>query len=82
MKVAIILALVAMVAARPVRLTDAEVETNFTAYKMKFNKMYESDAAHAHAMANFKNSLNFIAEHNAKGATWTAGLTQFSDLTA
>jgi hypothetical protein len=33
-------------------------------------------------MAAFKHSVNFIAEHNAKGATWTAGLTQFSDMTA
>jgi len=74
-----VLAVVAVQAIAP--LSEGEYQSQFVSYIQAFNKDYAHDEFFAR-FANFKATLDFVREHNSGNSTWTAGINQFSDLTA
>jgi len=53
----------------------------FTSWKGKHAKTYKDDEEHTHRFGIFKNNLAYIEAENAKGHSYTLGLTAFTDLT-
>jgi cathepsin L len=54
--------------------------SNWEEYKQEFGKVYNGDEDAAHR-ATFERNLAEIAEHNAKGLSWTEGINRWTDLT-
>jgi len=66
------------VLASPVSLSaDAEWDS----WKAQHDKVYKTSAEHDLRKMNWMRTREEIISHNAKGASWTAGLNAFSDLT-
>jgi len=75
----IALAVVAVSALAP--LSETEYQTQFVQYIENFDKTYSHEEFFSR-FNTFKATLDFVREHNAANASWTAGINQFSDLSA
>jgi C1A family cysteine protease len=73
------LAVVAVSAIAP--LSEEQYQTQFVNYIQTFDKTYAHEEFFAR-FGVFKANLDTIRAHNDGNATWTAGVNQFSDLTA
>jgi xylem cysteine proteinase len=81
MKAVLAVVLLAVAAQALAPLSETEYQNEFVSFIQKFDKTY----AHEEFFSRFhvfKGVLDFIREHNAGNNTWTAGINQFSDLTA
>ncbi|KAJ1524519.1 hypothetical protein ONE63_011012 [Megalurothrips usitatus] len=83
MKVLIVLAAV-VAAACAAHISDAEVKSQFEAFKLKHGKTYASEAEELFRSKIFKDNLIRVNEHNArfdrKEVTFTVGINKFSDM--
>jgi len=79
MKAVLALCVLAVVAVAA--LSEAEYQQQFVKYVETFDKNYPHEEFFTR-FAIFKANLDFVNAHNAANATWTAGINQFSDLTA
>jgi len=62
-------------------LSEVENQAAFVKYVSDFDKTYSHEEFFAR-FNTFKANLDFIRQHNAGNHTWTAGVNQFSDLSA
>lgn len=73
------IALAAIAAAAHARGLKSQVEQQFSEYCTKYGKNYTNKAEYNERLQNFRDSLNEIAVENAKGHSYTLGLTSYSD---
>ena len=52
----------------------------FVQYQAQYGKSYKTQEEHSEKFANFRDNLQKVQEHNAKGLGFTFGLNKFSDL--
>jgi len=78
MKIVLLLVLAAVAVSA---LSETDYQTSFVEFIEKFDKTYSHEEFFARFNA-FKANLDFVREHNAGNSSWTAGINQFSDLTA
>merc|ERR1719158_2591989 len=57
------------------------LDKRFEHFKKKFNRHYASKEEESYRHEIFNRSLAFIEEQNAKGKSYTLGVTKFADLT-
>jgi len=62
------------------KLLSEDVET-FESWKIRHNKVYESEKEHTHRASIFETNKFTVKQHNAAGHSWTMGLNRFADLT-
>jgi len=80
--VLVALALLAFaLAARPGQINDLVARKQFSEFKVKYNKTYETAAEEARRFKIFKQSLQRAAKSQAENPRARFGVTQFSDLT-
>jgi cathepsin L len=60
---------------------QTEAAFEFGKFVEKFNKEYASETETMYRLSVFAQNLQVIKEHNAKGETYTLGVTKFADLT-
>jgi len=77
--IAVVLAAAVVNAIAP--LSEVESQSAFVRYIADFDKTYQHEDFFARFNA-FKANLEIIRQHNEGNSTWTAGINQFSDLTA
>jgi len=79
---AVLLAVLAVVAVQALApLSEAEYQNQFVQYIQNFDKTYAHEEFFSR-FAIFKATVDFVREHNSGNSSWTAGINQFSDLTA
>jgi hypothetical protein len=78
MRVVLAALLVAAVMARA--LPEAEYQSQFVDFCKTYNKVYPMTDMFA-KYNTFKYWVDYVAAHNAKNASWTAGINEFSDMT-
>jgi len=81
MKAVIVLAFLAVAVMALEPLSEMEYQSQFVSYVENFDKTY-SHEEFFNRYRVFKGWVDFVREHNAANHTWTAGINQFSDLTA
>lgn len=59
-----------------------DYDKEWTAFKEKFNKVYDDLDAEAYRFEVFKENLDYIEETNAKKLTYLLGVNEFSDMPA
>lgn len=64
-----------------VELTDDFVGNEFLQFVTKFGASYMTKEEYAFRQGVFRQNLERIAEHNAKGLRWTQGVNKFADWT-
>jgi len=64
------------------RILDHTYGIEFGKFVQKHGKTYESAAEESYRYRVFKNNLDFINAHNAKGLSYKVALNHFADLTA
>jgi C1A family cysteine protease len=74
-----LLALVALVSAAP-SLRENEYQSQFVDFMREFGKSYTNEDFFQR-YNTFKYWVDFVADHNAKNMSWTAGINEFSDMT-
>jgi len=62
-------------------LAESDYQIQFVQYIEKFDKQYAHEEFFAR-FGVFKSWVDYVREHNSGNSTWTAGINQFSDLTA
>jgi len=62
-------------------LSEQEYQNEFISFVQKFDKTYAHEEFFTR-FHTFKANLDFVIAHNSGNSTWTAGINQFSDLTA
>ena len=60
---------------------NLEALGEFESFKVKFNKNYANEVEEASRLEIFAQNLEKIRVHNAKGASYQLGVTQFADFT-
>jgi len=81
MKVVLLLALAVVAVSALAPLSENEYQSQFVSYIEKFDKTYSHEEFFSR-FNQFKANLDFVNEHNSGNSTWTAGINQFSDLSA
>jgi C1A family cysteine protease len=71
--------LVVCVVARVSPMKEAEYQVGFLKYVNEFNKKYDT-AEVFHKYNTYKYWVDYVANHNAKNLSWTAGINEFSDM--
>jgi len=72
--------LLAVLAVCALAYTEQEYQGSFVQWMTDFSKEYAAEEFF-YRYGVFKATMDRVAAHNAKNESWTAGLTQFSDLT-
>lgn len=62
-------------------VTDNELDTQFNSFVSKYGRNFASEEEYNFRKNLFADSLRIIAEHNAKGKSWTLGVNEFADWT-
>lgn len=76
-----LLTLLAIAFARQVAwFTEPEYEHHFAQFVEKHNKNYTTAYEWAHRYEQFKENLDVINQHNAKGLSWKMGISRFADM--
>jgi hypothetical protein len=78
LRITITLAILATALSAPAKPIDAE----FDAWRLKYNKEYDSTEEHVNRLQVFKNNARVVEEHNTANYSWTLGLNEFADLTS
>jgi hypothetical protein len=78
MKLALCLLGLVLVSAAPLR--ESDYQRQFVDYMREYAKSYTNDLFFQ-KYNTFKYWVDFVADHNAKNLSWTAGINEFSDMT-
>jgi len=71
----------AVCAVPPLPLSEGEYQLEFANFVGDFNKEYENAAEFFYRFSVFKNTLDFVREHNSGNSTWQAGINEYADRT-
>jgi len=81
----LIVALIGLVAAHTYNITRTTTEEDYWAqwvqFQSDFSKGFKTKAHHDNRFNIFKDNIDKINRHNAKGLSWKMGVTPFADLT-